>query len=124
MISVVSVFSAAGPASRASAPRVEKAVVEFPQQVKLLDVFLKGSYLFVHDEDKMAKGEACSSIYEYIDGKQGKLMTTFHCVPVTRERAKNFTVRTTRPGANFLDLIEVTEYQFAGSTEGHQIPKA
>ena len=122
LISVVSVVVAS--TGRASTPRVEKAVVEFPQQVKLLNVFLKGSYLFVHDEDKMAGGEACSYVYEWIDGKQGRLVTSFHCTPVVRERADKFTVKVTRPGANFLDLVEVTEYQFPGSIEGHQIPKA
>ena len=108
--------------TRASTPRVEKAVVEFPQQVKLLNVFLKGSYLFVHDDNKMARGEACSYIYEWIDGKQGRLVTSFHCTPVAREQADHFTVKTTSIGANFSP--EITEYQFAGSTEGHQIPKA
>src|SRR5262252_8845681 len=115
LISVVSVVAAA--TRRAPAPRVEKAVVEFPQQVKLLGVFLKGSYLFVHDEDKMARGEACTYIYEFIDGKQGKLVTSFHCIPIARERAETFVIKTTRLGATFNDLIEVTEYQFAGSTE-------
>jgi|SRR5215467_11696162 len=110
--------------TKASTPRVEKAVVEFPQQVKLLDVFLKGSYLFVHDEDKMARGEACTYIYEFIDGKQGKLVTSFHCSPIARERAEKFVIKTNRLGATFNDLIEITEYQFAGSTEGHQVPKA
>jgi hypothetical protein len=122
LISVVSVVAAT--TRNASAPRVEKAVVEFPQQVKLLDVFLKGSYLFVHDEDKMARGEACTYIYEWIDGKQGKLIASFHCNPVARERAEAFVIKTTRLGATFNDLAEVTEYQFAGSTEGHRIPKA
>ena len=122
LISLVSVVAAA--TRRGEAPRVEKAVVQFPQQVKLLDVFLKGSYLFVHDEDKMARGEACTYIYEFIDGKQGKLVTSFHCAPIARERAESFVIKTNRLGATFNDLIEVTEYQFAGSTEGHRVPKA
>jgi hypothetical protein len=122
LISVVPVVVAQ--TGRASAPRVEKAVVEFPQQVKLLDVFLKGTYLFVHDEGKMANGETCSYVYEWIDGKQGKLVTSFHCNPIARERAETFVIKTNRLGATFNDLIEVTEYQFGGSTEGHRIPKA
>jgi hypothetical protein len=72
----------------------------------------------------MARGEACSYVYEWIDGKQGKLVTSFHCSPIARERAETFVIKSNRLGAAFNDLVEVAEYQFAGSTEGHRIPKA
>jgi hypothetical protein len=94
----------------------QRAVVQFTEPVKLLNVILKGEYLFVHDEEKMAQGKDCTYIYQ-----QGKLVTSFHCVPVKREAADNFTVLlTSNPSTNLPELIE---YRFAGSTEGHQVPQ-
>ena len=105
----------------AGAGRIEKAAVQFTEPVKLLDVILKGDYLFVHDEDRMARGEDCTYIYSHTGGKQGKLVTSFHCIPVERQKADSFTVilsgYDTATG-----LSEVVEYRFAGSTEGHKVP--
>src|ERR1044072_1010015 len=76
---------------RAANPRIEKEAVKFDGPVKLLNVILKGDYLFVHDEDKMARGEDCTSVYKLTNGKQGELVVTFHCLPVARQKADNFT---------------------------------
>ena len=54
---------------RAEKPPVEKAVVQFDEPVKLLNVTLKGEYLFVHDEEKMARTN--DAIF-------------MHCLPVRR----------------------------------------
>lgn len=106
---------------RADNPKLQKAVVQFTEPVKVLDVILKGDYLFVHDEDKMAKGEPCTYIYAYEANKQGKLVASFHCIPTTREVVDHFTVIVsyTSPGA---PLPELLEYRFAGSAEGHKVP--
>ena len=48
------------PTSKAESPTRERAVVEFAQTVKLLGVLLKGEYVIVHDEERMAQGEACT----------------------------------------------------------------
>ena len=103
------------------APQIQKAVVEFTEPVKLLGAVLKGSYLFLHDEGKMMRGEPCTSVYGRGDtGKFDKLVASFHCIPVQREEpAEQFKVLIS--GGN---LPEVIEYRFAGSTEGHQVPKS
>ena len=98
----------------------EQAVVEFPQKVKLLNVVLKGEYVFVHDEEKMARGEACTYVYTSALGQPGNLVVSFHCEPVERKKADHFIVVTSRLTP---DLLQLEEYQFAGSTEGHQVPK-
>ena len=103
-------------------PRIQKAVVQFTEPVKLLNVTLKGEYVFAHDEDKMAAGEPCSYIYTRENGQQGKLVVSFHCQPIPREPSDQFTITIT-PGPN-LNLPELVEYRFAGSTEGHRVPKA
>ncbi len=94
----------------------DRATIEFTQTVKLLNVFLKGEYVVVHDEDRMAKGENCTYIYD----KSGKLIVSFHCTPVERKKADAFRVVTARLEAS--GLSEIKEIQFAGSTEAHLVP--
>jgi hypothetical protein len=106
--------------SRAADSKIQKAVVVFDEQVKLLDVLLRGQYLFVHDEERMARGESCTYVYNYPNDKQGDLVISFHCIPVEREKTDNFTVSVKKlPN---IELYELTEYRFAGSNEGHKVP--
>ncbi len=106
---------------RAANPRIDKEAVRFDEPVKLLNVILKGEYLFVHNEEKMAQGEDCTYVYKYTDHKQGDLVISFHCIPVERQKADHFTITVSMlPGVN---LMELTEYKFAGSEEGHRVPQ-
>lgn len=101
--------------------KTQKAVVVFDEPTKLLKVTLKGQYLFVHDDERMARGEACTYVYPYTEGKQGDLVVSFHCRPVPRQKAGHFSVTVTmQPDSNRDELVE---YQFAGSTEGHRVPE-
>jgi hypothetical protein len=106
-------------------PEIQKAVVQFTEPVKLLSAILKGEYLFLHDEGKMSRGEPCTWVYGRGEtGKFDKLVVSFHCIPVERqEPAAQFKVIITGVATPFT-LPEVIEYRFAGSTEGHQVPKA
>jgi hypothetical protein len=108
---------------RAGAPKQQRAVVEFNEPVKLLNVILKGEYLFVHDDEKMAQGLDCTYIYQHSGGKQGKLVVSFHCIPVERTKSDAFTVLLSGYDAA-TGLPEVTEYRFPGETEGHKVPLA
>jgi hypothetical protein len=110
---------------QAQTAQIQKAVVEFTEPVKLLGVILKGSYLFLHDEGKMARGEPCSWVYARGQtGKFDRLVASFHCIPVEREEpAEQFKVIISGMNSPFT-MPEVVEYRFAGSTEGHQVPKA
>jgi hypothetical protein len=105
-------------ATRANAEtkRQEKATIEFTETVKLMGALLKGEYLIVHDEDRMSQGDACIYLYD----SSGKLVVSFHCTPVERAKAKSFRVvaRQNQP----YGPKEITEIQFAGSTEAHQVP--
>ena len=98
----------------------ESATIEFTEPVKVLNVVLKGKYLIVHDDDKMAAGEACTYIYETRSGGADKLVLSFHCTPVMREKAATFTFRTVlSPDGK---MQEFREFQFAGSRESHEVP--
>ena len=106
-------------------PAIQKAVIEFTEPVKLLGVSLKGEYMFLHDEAKMERGEPCTWIYARGEtGKFDRLVVNFHCIPIDREvPAEQFKVviSSTNPA---IGLPEVLEYRFAGSTEGHRVPRA
>ena len=101
--------------TNAEAKKNERANIEFDQTVKLGNVFLKGEYLVVHDDARMAKGEACTYLYD----RKGRLVVSFHCTPVERVKAERFRVVTRRIDAT--GLSEIVEIQFAGSTEAHQV---
>lgn len=96
--------------------KTERATIEFNEQVKLLNVFLKGEYFIMHDEDRMAKGEDCTYIYD----AKGKLVVSFHCTPVERPKADRFRVVTARSIITN-GPAEIREIQFAGSTEAHLV---
>ena len=48
----------------ANAVKKERAVMKFNQPVTLMGRTLKGEYLIVHDDLAMARGEACTYVYE------------------------------------------------------------
>ena len=105
----------------ANAAKTERAAMKFDHPVQLMGVTLKGEYLFVHNDEAMARGEACTFVYRGLAEKANNLVISFHCTPAERARAGYFTVRTllTSPGH-----YEVRELQFAGSTETHLVPSS
>jgi hypothetical protein len=121
LLCVVTLSSSAAPsvANSANAAKKDRAVITFTQPVTLMGVTLKGQYLFVHDDAAMARGEACTFVYKGDAAIASKLVVSFHCTPAERTKVANFTVRTSllAPG-----LSELTEFQFAGSTEAHLVP--
>lgn len=103
---------------KSDAAKRQTATVVFNEPVKLLNVVLKGEYLIVHDDELMARGEACTYVYSLKGGKT--LVASFHCTPVPRAEVKNFTVRTGRVSPEAMS--EFREFQFGGSTESHLVP--
>lgn len=123
LLCVVTLSSSSVPSasSAANAPRKERAVMQFTEPVTLMGLPLKGEYLFVHDDAAMLRGDACTFVYRGNAEVPGKLVVSFHCTPVPRAIAGHFTVRTMllAPGQS-----ELSEYQFAGSSEGHLVPES
>ena len=119
LLFVLSLSNSSTPSVTSAAALKEKAVVTFDGNVTLMDIPLKGEYLFVHDESAMVRGEACTYVYKGVEEKPENLVVYFHCTPRIRGIAERFSVRTVRvaPGQ-----YELREYQFAGSPEGHLIP--
>jgi hypothetical protein len=106
--------------SSIAAPSRESAVVEFTRTVKLHGALLRGVYTIVHDEEKMARGEPCTYVYRDRKMDERKLVVSFHCIHVERERATAFGA--TIPQHGPYEVPEITEIQFAGSTAGHKVP--
>jgi hypothetical protein len=108
------------PGGRAASTR-DSAVVEFANTVKLGGVLLRGKYLIVHDEERMARGEACTYIYRGDQINEAKLVTSFHCIHVERETTPTLKITMTHRSSPY-ETPEVIEIQFAGSNEGHKVP--
>ena len=121
LLFVVTLSSSSMPTvtSAAKAAKTERAVMTFDRPVNIMDVTLKGKYLFVHDDAAMARGDACTYVYKGTAENPKNLVISFHCTPVERNKVDYFTVRTS-PGAN--GDSELREFQFKGSTEGHLVP--
>jgi len=98
--------------------RKQKSVVQFNEPVRLMGVTLKGTYLFVHDDALMAAGQACTFVYKGEADISSKLVVSFHCTPVQRQKVDSFVVRTELIGG----INELREYQFPGETESHMAP--
>ena len=110
----------------AQTPKKEMAVVDLTDKTQMMKEVLQGKYIFVHDDDKMAKGEACMYVYEYSEDQAGhpeakpeKLVVSFHCESVQREKAREIVLTY---GMLSADTFELREIQFPGSTNGHRVP--
>lgn len=100
--------------------RIESAVVTFEEPVRLQTVVLQGKYLFIHHEGMMERGKPCTSVYIVGGERDGKFVVSFHCLPVKRNKAEQFKVITSQ--ALPCEMPVIQEIQFAGSSEGHQVP--
>jgi hypothetical protein len=88
----------------------------------LLGVVLKGRYLVIHHEGLMQQGKPCTYFYTLDGDTQGKLVASFHCTPVVREKVERLIVRMSSD--NPAGITELQEIQFPGSAEGHRVPAA
>ena len=97
----------------------QKAIFRTVEPLKLGRIILKGEYLFVHDDEAMARGEACTYVYKGNAEIRSNLVVSFHCLPIIRPVVVTFTVRTVLVENG---LCELHEYQFAGDNEAHVVP--
>ncbi|MGE0885348.1 MAG: hypothetical protein AB7P14_17520 [Blastocatellales bacterium] len=99
----------------------ESAVVEFANTVKLGGVLLRGQYMIVHDEERMAKGEACTYVYRGKKEVADNLVTSFHCIHMDRAKTEKLKISFINYGKPY-EVPEIIEIQFAGSSDGHRVP--
>jgi hypothetical protein len=105
------------------APHQQSAIVTFAHPTWVAGEMLIGTYVIVHDEDKMARGEPCTVIARV--GTRAfprEEVVSFRCIPHERRVVPSFT--TTVSSDPVLGIDTLTEYQFAGDSEGHGVPIA
>jgi hypothetical protein len=98
----------------------QSAIVYLTEPTLIGSVIVEGPVLFTHDDAKTARGEPCTKVY--LSGTKGPAgeIASFHCIPTTRKIAHKFTI-TTRPNATLGYGCVLTEFQFAGDSEGHGV---
>jgi hypothetical protein len=104
------------------APPRQWAIVHFTDPVLVTDQILMGSYLIVHDDARMERGEACTSFYRFdpAKGPQQEVLA-FHCTPSMKKVVDKLTLTQTDPNPA-IRIARLTEYQFGGDCEAHGIP--
>jgi len=97
------------------------AIVNFVDPVLVTDRVVMGPVLIVHDDEKMALGEACTTFYRFdpARGPQEEILS-FHCTPVQRTVAGK--TRLTLSERSDPGCKRLLEYQVAGDSEAHAIP--
>ena len=95
-------------------------IVNFPDPVQVKGELVMGPVLIVHDSEKMARGEACTTFYRFTPGTgPQEALVSFHCQPVQRAAVAQTTLSVVDSPTGCKRL---TQYQVAGETEAHGIP--
>jgi hypothetical protein len=122
---VVGMLAAGGVATsgdRNSAPSRQSEITYLTDFTLIGSVIVQGPVLFTHDNAKMARGEPCTTVYLLEPGKgPTEEIASFHCIPTPRKVVHKFTI-TTRPNEALGFGCVLTEFQFAGDSEGHGVP--
>lgn len=100
-------------------PTRQSALVLLARPTIIAGVIASGQVIFVHDHEKMANGEPCTTVYQSESGQPGRKLVEFTCRPDQSARADHFTARCAR-GISAPDVL--VEYQFKGDTETHGVP--
>lgn len=105
-----------------AAPKRLSAVIYLTEPTLVGSTIVQGPVLFVHDEERMARGEPCTTIRLFEPGNgPTESLVSFHCIPTRRPIARAFTIRTRPNTADGYGCV-LTEFQFAGESEGHGVP--
>jgi hypothetical protein len=100
----------------------QTATVYLTEPTMIGTTIVQGPVVFTHDDAKMARGEPCTTVYLFEPGKGAvDEVASFHCIPTPRKVVDRFTI-TTRPNEALGYGCVLTEYQFAGDSEGHGVP--
>lgn len=92
--------------------------VVFRDPVRVASTVLMGRYVIEHDEERMARGEPCTYIYEADDLRAP--VVTFHCEHLERPAADGATL--VLVPSNNPAMKTLTEFQFGGETASHGVP--
>ena len=101
-----------------SAQPVKYIDAVFRDPVRVANTVLMGRYVIEHDDERMARGEPCTYIYEADDLRAP--VVTFHCEHLERPAADTATL-VLGPSINPA-VKTLREFQFGGETASHGVP--
>jgi hypothetical protein len=105
-------------------PVRQSAAITLTEPTLVGSTIVQGPVLFIHDAEKMSRGEPCTTIQLFDpENGPGEELVSFHCIPKARRVVSTFTV-TTRPNIELGFGRVLVEYQFAGDAEGHGVPSS
>jgi hypothetical protein len=110
-------------AARGDGSPVRQWAITYLRQPTLIgSTIVQGPVMFVHDNNRMARGEPCTTV-QLVDPTLGPIeeIAAFHCIPTVRPFVRTFTIHT-RLNTELGYGCVLTEYQFAGGKEGHAVP--
>jgi hypothetical protein len=100
------------------------AIVYLHEPTLIGSAIVQGPVIVTHDERQMARGEPCTTVQLFEPGLgPAEPIASFHCTPIRRSPVTTFTIRTRPNTRDGLGCV-LTEYQFAGDSEGHGVPEA
>lgn len=110
-----------GSALTTAAPTAKWAVIALSEPTLIAGSFASGPVLIEHDDGRMARGEPCTKVYQFLPGKGlGEKIVSFHCKPRWVKTVDDrFVLETRRNNNNYCVLLE---YRFAGDAEAHGVP--
>jgi hypothetical protein len=95
--------------------------VNFTDAVLVNRAVVSGPVLIVHDEAKMARGEPCTTFYQFNRATGTKEpIVSFHCKPRSALGVRTTTLVTATTDTGLKRLVE---YQLAGDEEAHGVPR-
>ena len=102
-------------------PAKQWSIAHFLTPIMVNRTLVSGPVLIVHDDEKMARGEPCTTFYRFEPGSGPKeALVSFHCKPRRAEKVSNTTLTTTPFDGGISRLVE---YQLGGDTEAHGVPR-
>lgn len=120
---VIAVFGAGALASRAGDVTASRqwTIVNFSDAVQVKDQIVMGPVLIVHDSEKMARGQACTTFYRFDPAKGPKEeLVSFHCIPQAKPAVQETTFAYV--DTNTIGCKRLVAYQIAGDAEAHGVP--
>ena len=92
MLLVGTLVTAAAAMSGDRAPGQQSAMVRFERPTWVAGQMLIGTYVIVHDEDKMTRGEPCTAFYCVgTSARPLEEVVSFHYIPHERRVVPSFT---------------------------------
>lgn len=120
-IGTVLIVGALAASTLGASPTRRAAVVRFLNPTIIAGSFVMGTVVIEHDDEKMAQGQPCTTVYHFDADTNGPgdPIVSFMCTPRERPLATKFEATLVR-SVSWPDRL--TEYQLVGESEGHGVP--